>query len=86
MDGPKKAIEKALHQFASGDLAENAKNLLNVLGYESQRTMNLDPNTSDSFLSAFNLQDNQGFNPERALIAKWESIDRPVSVDGRGNR
>ena len=37
--------------------------------------MNLDPNTADSFLSAFNLQDNQGFNPERALIAKWESID-----------
>ena len=75
MNEPKKKIEQALHQFARGNLADNAKHLLNVLGYESQRTMNLDPNTADSFLSAFNLQDNQGFNPERALIAKWESID-----------
>ena len=75
MDGKKEEIEQALHQFANGNLAENAKHLLNVLGYESQRTMQLDPNTSDSFLSAFNLQDNQGINPERALIAKWESID-----------
>ena len=75
MNEPKKKIEQALHQFASGNLADNAKHLFDVLGYESQRTMRLEPNTSDSFLSAFNLQDNQGFNPERALIAKWESID-----------
>ena len=75
MNEPKKKIEQALHQFARGNLAGNAKHLLNVLGYESERTMNLDPNTADSFLSAFNLQDNQGFNPERALISKWESID-----------
>ena len=75
MDGPKKAIEKALHQFASGDLADNAKELLNVLGYESQRTMRLEPNTSDGFLSAFNLQDNQDFIPKRALVEEWESID-----------
>ena len=75
MNEPKKKIEQALHQFASGNLADNAKHLFDVLGYRSERTMNLDPNTADSFLSAFNLQDNQGFNPERALIAKWESID-----------
>ena len=75
MNEPKKKIEQALHQFARGNLAGNAKHLFDVLGYESQRTMRLEPNTSDSFLSAFNLQDNQGFNPERALIAKWESID-----------
>ena len=75
MDALKEKIEQALHQFTNGNLADNAKHLFDVLGYESQRTMRLEPNTSDSFLSAFNLQDNQGFNPERALIAKWESID-----------
>ena len=75
MDGLKEKIEQALHQFTNGNLADNAKHLFDVLGYESQRTMRLEPNTSDGFLSAFNLQDNQGFNPERALIAKWESID-----------
>ena len=75
MDGPKKAIEKALHEFASGDLSENAKKLFNVLDYESQRTMRLEPNTSDGFLSAFNLQDNQDFIPKRALVEEWESID-----------
>ena len=75
MDGLKEKIEQALHQFTNGNLADNAKHLLNVLGYESERTMNLDPNTADSFLSAFNLQDNQGFNPKRALVEEWESID-----------
>ena len=40
MDAPKKAIEKALHEFASGDLSENAKKLFKELDYESQRTMN----------------------------------------------
>ena len=39
MNEPKKKIEQALHQFARGNLADNAKHLLNVLGYESQRTM-----------------------------------------------
>ena len=53
MNGLKEEIEQALHQFASGDLADNAKHLLNVLGYESKRTMRLEPNTLDGFLSAF---------------------------------
>ena len=75
MDGPKKAIEKALHKFASGDLTENAKKLFKELGYESQRTMRLEPNTSDGFLSAFELEDEEKFNPKRALVEEWESID-----------
>ena len=75
MNGKKEEIEGALHQFASGDLADNAKHLLNVLGYESQRTMQLDPNTSDGFLSAFELEDEEKFNPKRALVEEWESID-----------
>ena len=75
MNEPKKKIERALHQFDSGDLADNAKHLLNVLGYQSQRTMPLEPNTRDGFLSAFELEDEEKFNPKRALVEEWESID-----------
>ena len=75
MNAPKEEIKQALLQFADGNLADNAKNLLNVLGYESQRTMQLDPNTSDGFLSAFELEDEEKFNPKRALVEEWESID-----------
>ena len=75
MNGQKEKIEGALHQFASGDLAENAKHLLNVLGYESKRTMRLEPNTLDGFLSALELEDEEKFNPKRALVEEWESID-----------
>ena len=75
MDGPKKKIEQALHEFASGDLSENAKKLFKELGYESPRTMRLEPNTLDGFLSAFELDDEERFNPKRALIEEWESID-----------
>ena len=83
MNAPKEENQTVhLLQFADGNLADNAKNLLNVLGYESQRTMQLDPNTPDGFLSAFELEDEEKFNPKRALVEEWESIDRPVSANG----
>ena len=75
MDRKKKEIEGALHQFANGNLADNAKHLLNVLGYKSERTMRLRPNTLKGFLSAFNLEDEGKFNQKRALAKNWESID-----------
>ena len=75
MNAPKEEIKQALLQFADGNLADNAKNLLNVLGYRSERTMQLDPNTPDGFLSAFELEDEEKFNPKRALVEEWESVD-----------
>ena len=75
MNEPKKKIEDALHQFADGNLAENAKHLLCTLGYRSERTMQLEPNTKDGFLSAFNLNGDANFNSKRALTKKWKSID-----------
>ena len=75
MNEPKKKIEAALHQFADGNLADNAKRLLNTLGYRSERTVQLDPNTKDGFLSAFNLDGDAKFNSKRALTKKWKSID-----------
>ncbi|MDE0298189.1 MAG: hypothetical protein OXN17_06120 [Candidatus Poribacteria bacterium] len=75
MSEPKKKIEDALHQFADGNLAKNAKNLFDVLGYRSKRTMQLEPNTYDGFLSVFELEGDERFNPKRALVEEWESID-----------
>ena len=75
MNEPKKKIERALLQFANGNLADNAKRLLNVLGYRSERTMQLEPNTPEGFLSAFEIKDDDRFNPNRAMIAELESID-----------
>ena len=75
MRDKKSEIEAALHRFANGSLADNAKNLLNVLGYDSARTVRLDPNTPDEFLAVFNQAPEGKIVPKRALIEEWESID-----------
>ena len=69
----KDAVETALRQFTAGNLADNAKNLLKALGYESQRTMDLEPNTADEFRASFDYGGE--VNPERARLDEWESID-----------
>ena len=75
MDEKKEEIKQALHQFVSGDLADNAKELLRILGYKSERTRRFYPNTPEKFLSVFDLENDQDFKPERALIEEWESVD-----------
>ena len=73
MNQPKEEIKRALQRFSDGNLAENARHLLNVLGYRSERRMDLEPNTADGFLSAFNLEGK--INRDRALLDEWESVD-----------
>ena len=46
-------IQRALHRFTDGNLAENATHLLKVLGYQSQRTLNRDTNTTEAFREDF---------------------------------
>ena len=75
MNQPKEEIKRALQRFSDGNLAENARHLLNVLGYRSERRMDLEPNTADGFLSALNPDDEEDFKPERALTEEWESVD-----------
>ncbi len=50
MNGQKKKIEDALHQFADGDLADNAKHLLNVLGTKADEPCVLDRTPPRDFL------------------------------------
>ena len=73
MNQPKEEIRSALQHFSHGDLAGNARHLLNVLGYDSERRIDLEPNTADGFLSAFNLEGK--INRDRALLDEWESVD-----------
>jgi len=76
----KAAITKALNRFTAEDLVQNARNLLNTLGYQSERTLDLESNTAETFIAAY---DRQGkLNHDRALTAKWTSIDLLFQLSG----
>ena len=75
MNQLKQDIKTALQRFADGNLADNATRLFKVLGYHSQRTIPIEPNTADGFISALNPAVRQKFKPERALTEEWESVD-----------
>ena len=69
----KTEIQRALNNFADGNLAQNATDLLKVLGYESQRTLNRDTNTAEAFLENF---DTHGrMNREKARLHEWQTAD-----------
>ena len=73
MNQPKDEIKNALQRFSDRNLAENARNLLNTLGYRSERTLSLEPNTADGFVEHFDSHNTM--NRERAQMGEWESID-----------
>ena len=75
MTSPKDKINTALQRFSNGNLAENARNLLNVLGYQSERRINLEPNTAAGFISALHPVAQEKFSPKRALVEEWKSVD-----------
>ena len=76
----KAAIKDALNRFTTGSLVENARNLLNTLGYQSERTLALESNTVEAFIAAY---DSQGIlNHDRALTAAWTSIDLLFQLSG----
>ena len=66
-------IQRALNQFTNGELHENATHLLKVLGYESQRTLHRDTNTTDAFREDFD-PDNL-INPQKAHLHEWQTAD-----------
>lgn len=49
-------IQTALTGFVSGNMLNNAKSLLNVLGYESDRALQLSPNNYKGFAEQFAVQ------------------------------
>ncbi len=69
----KQAIAETLQRFRSGNLAQNARDLLNTLGYYSDLEMDLEPNTAEVFIAEFDLSNKM--NRERAQVDEWASID-----------
>ena len=66
-------IQRALNNFADGNLAQNATDLLSALGYESQRTLNRMSNTVEAFREDFD-PDNL-INSEKAHLHEWQTAD-----------
>ena len=76
----KAAITKALNRFTTGALVQNARNLLNTLGYQSERTLTLESSTAETFIAAY---DSQGkLNRDRALTGEWTSIELLFQLSG----
>ena len=76
----KAAIKEALSNFTEGTLAENARHLLNTLGYQSERTLALEPNTAEAFIDTYDLH--RILNRGRALTTEWVSIDPLFQLRG----
>ncbi|MDE0184908.1 MAG: Eco57I restriction-modification methylase domain-containing protein [Candidatus Poribacteria bacterium] len=72
MTTSKQEIKSALQRFTDGNFAENARYLFEILGYRSQRAMDLEYNTAEEFLEVL---DRHGkVNQQRALLNQWDSI------------
>ena len=80
MNQHKNDIKNTLKHFTDGNLAHNARHLLNTLGYRSDRTMSLEPNTAAEFID--NFDPSNTMNAERALLDEWESIDLLFQLTG----
>lgn len=70
----KENIQSALKQFSSGVMADSAKNLLNVLSYESERTLQLSPNNYKGFSELFQTG-LSNLDVKKAKVEEWQSID-----------
>lgn len=63
-------IQDALANIKKRPLVESARDLFAVLGYKSERRIEIIPNTAEGFVSQFG-----ALNTDKALIAEWRSVD-----------
>ena len=70
----KKQIQSALNNFINGNLLDNTKALLKILGYESERTFQLSPNNYKGFTEYFENQSVK-FDKDKARTKEWQTID-----------
>ena len=66
-------IETALQAFSGADLRAASIGLLNTLGSQSKKTLDLD-NTPDAFLAEFDKRDRK-FRKDKALFERWKSVE-----------
>jgi adenine-specific DNA-methyltransferase len=76
----KQSIATSLAGFANKPLAQAAVDLLESLGYRSQKRLVLPSNTPAAFASQF-AQD-KTFPSERALLSHWQSVDFVFQLTG----
>ena len=80
MNQHKNDIKNTLKRFADGNLADNARRLLDTLGYRSGRTISFEPNTAGGFIENFDPANTM--NRERALLDEWDSVDILFQLTG----
>jgi len=67
------AIQQAIQQFEKKPLATAAIDLLETLGYQSEKRLVLTPNTSDQFKEEFDPY--KHLNVDKAFLSEWSSVD-----------
>ena len=80
MNQHKNDIKNDINNFTDGNLADNARHLLDTLGYRSERTMPLDPNTAERFIES--LDPSNTLNRKRARVDEWEFVDLLFQLTG----
>jgi hypothetical protein len=76
----KSAIAEALKASGNGSLRSNATRLFNTLGYTSEKTIELTPNTPENFLHEVDQQ--KRLRKDKALFSKWKSVDFVFQITG----
>lgn len=69
------AIKESLDSFLNGELKENALRLLEMLGYRSNKTTSIQPNTPEGFKQFLAENRVKNFNDSRARLEEWQSVD-----------
>jgi hypothetical protein len=69
----KQQIKDVLGSFAGADLRAASIGLLNSLGYQSKKTLDLG-NTPNAFLAEFDKRDRK-FRKDKALFDRWKSVE-----------
>lgn len=73
-------IQMALTSFRSAPLLDAARDLFDILGYRSDRRIDLSTNTAAAFVAAF---DTQGrINADQAQLDQWRSVDMLFQLTG----
>ena len=69
----RQAISDALKAFATIQLRDASLKLLAAMGYRSDKTLELKPNSPKTFLATF--EHERKLNAEKALIDNWKTVD-----------
>lgn len=76
----KYAITESLKEFGNGSLRTNATRLFNTLGYLSEKTIELSPNTPENFLDE--VDQHNRLKKDKALFSIWRSVDFIFQITG----